>query len=88
MVKIIPFAFSVLTCIVLLDWCNNVHLVCLHMHCICLDDNELLEQMIKDTEALALEEDMSVIEEPEEEVGSGQGAEPSSGALLDEYLLR
>ncbi len=58
------------------------------MHTLYLDENELLEQMIKDTEALALEEDMSVPEEPEEETGSGQGAEPSSGALLDEYLLR
>lgn len=45
--------------------------------------------MIKDTEALALEEDMSVPEDPEEETGgSVQGAESSSGALLDEYLLR
>ena len=37
----------------------------------CLDEDELLEQMIKDTEALALEEDMSTPEEPEEELITG-----------------
>ncbi len=56
--------------------------------CVCLDEDELLEQMIKDTEALALEEDMSTPEEPEEEIGGGQGAETSSGVLLDEFLVR
>ncbi len=56
--------------------------------CVCLDEDELLEQMIKDTEALALEEDMSTPEEPEEDIGGGQGAETSSGILLDEFLAK
>ena len=55
-----------------------------------LDEEQMLEQMIKDTEAMALEEDESVPppEDPEEE-GGAQGAEQASASsILDEFLQR
>lgn len=44
--------------------------------------------MIKDTEAMALEEDLSgpPPEDPEEE--GGEATEPSVGALFEDYLQR
>ena len=57
------------------------------------DEEKVLEQMIKDTEAVSLEEEQEgvapVDDVEEDEKGGGQGAEQgSTAALLDELLVR